>query len=129
MLNHDVGKFLFIARESLKLGMKKRNVTFVGFQKRNYLGYELDENVPWNCKTMFGCQSDWVDLVRFLKKIGVNLELRDNKAAALKNGTVVKPAPTLQKALYNHCMNDLLNKANDLSIQGISFNGFIHSLH
>ena len=77
---------------------------------------------------MFGCQSDWVDLVRFLKKIGVNLKLR-NKAAALKNGTVVKPAPTLQKALYNHCMNDLLNKANDLSIQGILFNGFIHSLH
>ena len=34
MLNHDVRRFSFIARESLKFDMKKRNVTFVGPQER-----------------------------------------------------------------------------------------------
>ena len=118
MLNHDVENLLFIARESLKLDMKKINVTFAGFQRRNFLGYKLDENGAFNSKTTFGCQSDWRDLVRYTRKIGVNLELRDNKVVVLKNDTVVKPTRTLQKALYNHCMNDLLNKANDLSIHG-----------
>ena len=101
--------------------MKKKNVTFIGFQRRNILGYELDENGTLNCKTTFGCQSDWVDLVRYTRKIGVNLELRGNKVVVLKNGTVVKPAPTLQKALYNHCMNNLLNKGSDLSFKGSFF--------
>ena len=82
------------------------------------------EEISWgtlNCKKTFGCQSHWVDLVRYTRKIGVNLELRDNKVVVLKNGTLVKPAPTLQKALYNYCKNDLLNKANDVSIQGSFF--------
>ena len=122
MLKHDVDeKFSFIARKSLKLDMKKKNATFVGFQRRNFLRYKLDENGTLNCKKKFGCQSHWVDLVRYTRKIGVNLELRDNKVVALKNGTLVKPAPTLQKALYNYCKNDLLNKANDVSIQGSFF--------
>ena len=122
MLKHDVDeKFSFIARKSLKLDMKKRNATFVGFQRRNFLRYKLDENGTLNCKKTFGCQSHWVDLVRYTRKIGVNLELRDNKVVVLKNGTLVKPAPTLQKALYNYCKNDLLNKANDVSIQGSFF--------
>ena len=121
MLNHDVEKFSFIARESLKLDMKKRNVTFVGPQGRNFLGYELDENGTLKCKTSFGCQSDWVDLLRYTRKITVNLKYRNDKFIVLKNGTEVKPLPTLQKALYNHCINDLLTKANDLSIQGSFF--------
>ena len=70
---------------------------------------------------MFGYQSDWLNLVYYTKKIGVNLELSDNKVVVLKNGTVVKPTITLQKALYSHCMNNLMNKANDLSIQGSFF--------
>ena len=98
MVNHDVVKISFIARESLELDMEKRNVIFVGFQSRNFLGYELDEYGTLSCKTTFICQSDWVDLVRYTRKIGVNLELRDNKAAVLQNGSVMKPAPTLQKA-------------------------------
>ena len=44
MLNHDNESFSFIARGSLKLDMKKRNVTFVGFERINFLGYELDKN-------------------------------------------------------------------------------------
>ena len=121
MLNHDVEKFSFIAIESLKLDMKKRNVTFFGPQGRNFLGYELDENDTLKCKTSFGCQSDWVDLLRYTRKIAVNLECRNDKVIVLKNGTEVKPLPALQKALYNHCINDLLTKANDLSIQGSFF--------
>ena len=57
-----------------------------------------------------------IRLGRFNTLYKENLELRDDKVV-LKNVTVVKPAPTLQKAPYNHCMNDLLNKANGLSIQ------------
>ena len=121
MLNHDVEKFSFIARESLKLDMKKRNVTFVGPQGRNFIGYELDENGTLKCKISFGCQSDWVDLLRYTIKNAVNLDNRNDKVIALKNGTEVKPLPMLQKALYNHCINDLLTKANDLSIQGSFF--------
>ena len=89
--------------------------------KEEVFGGKLDENGTLNCKTTFGYQSDWVDLVNYKRKIGINLELRDKKAVVLKNGTVVKPVPTLQKALYNHCMDDPMNKANDLSIQGSFF--------
>ena len=60
-LNHDFEKFSFIARESMKVDMKKRKESFAGFQRRNFLGYELHENGTLNCKTTFGCQSDWVD--------------------------------------------------------------------
>ena len=98
--------------------MKKRNFTFAGFQRRNLLGYELDENDTFNLKQIFACQSDCVDLMHYTRKIDVYLELRDNKVVALKNGTAAKTASALQKALYNHCMNNILNKANDLSIQG-----------
>ena len=82
MLNHDNESFSFIARGSLKLDMKKRNVTFVGFERTNFLGYELDKN--W-CKFR------------------------------------IKKLQELQKALYNYCMNDFLNKANDLSTRGSFF--------
>ena len=78
-INHDLETFSFIARESLILDLKKRNITFVGFQRRHFLGYELHENGTLNCKTTFGYQSDWVDLVRYTRNIGVNLALRDNK--------------------------------------------------
>ena len=84
MLNHDVEKFSFIARESLKLDMKKRNVTFVGPQGRNFSGYELDEIGTVKCKTSFGCQSDWVDLLLYTRKIAVNLEYRNDKVIILK---------------------------------------------
>ena len=69
------------------------------------------------CKTSFGCQSDWVEILRYTRKIAVNLEYRNDKVIVLKNVTEVKPLPTLQKALCNHCINDHLTKANDLSIQ------------
>ena len=73
------------------------------------------------CQTSFGCQSEWVDLLRYTRKIAANLENRNDKVIVLKNGTEVKTLPTLQRALYNHCINDLLTKANDLSIQGSFF--------
>ena len=77
----------------------------------------IEKPACWGRLAGFGCQSDWVDLVRYTRKIDVNLR-RDNKIVVFKNGAVVKPAPTFQKALYNHCMNNLLNKVNDLFIQG-----------
>ena len=95
--------------------------SFVGPQGRNFLSYELDENGTLKCKTSFGCQSDWVDLLRYTRKLAANLEYRNDKVIVLKNGTKVKPLPTLQKALYNHCINNPLTKANDLSIQGSFF--------
>ena len=56
-----------------------------------------------------------------MRKIAVNLGYRNDKVIVLKNGAEVKPLPMLQKALYNQCINDLLTKANDLSIQGSFF--------
>ena len=73
------------------------------------------------CQTSFGCQSEWVDLLRYTRKIAANLENRNDKVIVLKSCTEVKTLPTLQRALYNHCINDLLTKANDLSIQGSFF--------
>ena len=84
MFNHDVENFSFIARESLKLDMKIRNVTFVGPQGRNFLGYELDENGTLKSKTSFGCQSHWVDLLHYTRKMAVNLEYRNDKVIVLK---------------------------------------------
>ena len=92
MLNHDVEKFSFIARESLKLNMKKRNITLIGPQGRNFLGYELDKNGTLKYKTSFGCQSDRVYLLHYRRKIAVNLECRNDKVIVLK---------MVQKS--NHC--------------------------
>ena len=97
MLSHDVEKFSFIARESLKLNMKKRNITLIGPQGRNFLRYELDKNGTLKYKTSFGCQSDRVDLLHYRRKIAVNLECRNDKVIVLKNGTVVKPLPGYRK--------------------------------
>ena len=100
---------------------KKETLHLLPLKGRNFSGYELDENGTLKCKTSFGCQSDSVDLLCYTGKIAVNLEYRNDKVIALKNGTEVKPLPTLQKALYNHCINDLLIIADDLSIQGSFF--------
>ena len=50
MLNQDIKNFSFIEKEELKLDMKKTNITSVGFQRKNFLGYELDENGTLNLK-------------------------------------------------------------------------------
>ena len=40
--------------------------------------YELDESGTLNCKTTFGCQSDWVDLVLYTRKMITSRILKGN---------------------------------------------------
>ena len=70
MLNHEVEKFRFLARESLKLDMSKRNVKSSD-SDNNFLGYELNDNGFLVTGNSFGCQSDWPDMVRYCRKLNV----------------------------------------------------------
>ena len=72
MLNNEVENFRLIARESLKLDMIKRGVD-VTRNARNFLDYELNDDLFLNCKTKFGCQSDWVDMVCYIRKLNVSV--------------------------------------------------------
>ena len=39
--------------------MKKTNITSVGFQRKNFVGYELDENVTLNLKQCLDVNQTW----------------------------------------------------------------------
>ena len=121
ILNHNVDNFRFLARESLKLDMNKRNIKLAENSESSFLGYELNENGFLNCKNTFGCQSDWLELSRYVRKIDACVDFVNDVATVKINNEVINPTPTLQNALYSYCMKDLLRKANDLSIQGSFF--------
>ena len=121
MLNHNVDKFRFIARESLILDMKKRGVGFTENQK-NFLGYELNENGSLKTRTSYGCQSDWPELVRYAKKINVYIKFENDCAViSVEDGTVFPTCGKLQNTLYKHCVKDDIKRAESLSIQGSFF--------
>ena len=63
MLNHDVTQFKEVARYSLKLDMEKRGVPTTQ-ERENVFGYKLKNDGHLDTKTLFGCQSDWPDMLR-----------------------------------------------------------------
>ena len=117
ILNHEVQDFQHIARESLKLDMKKRGVK-VTDSVNNFLGYELGEDGFLKCNTKFGCQSDWPEMVRYARKLGVKVVFENDTAVVMLNDTIISQGSQLQKSLYALCTKKDLEKATTLSIQG-----------
>ena len=72
MLNHNEEIFKNIARESLKLDMKKRRIN-TSNAVNSFLGYEENNDHDLVCKTNFGCKTEWMELNRYCKKINVKL--------------------------------------------------------
>ena len=117
MLNHSVEQFQTQARMSLELDMKKRGVKNVTTEQ-NFLGYELNDKGYLNCRTSFGCQSDWPDLVRYCRIAGTKIIFENNVAKLVIKNEIVIYNPTLQKKLYKCFVDKELEKASDLSLQG-----------
>ena len=89
MLNHDVPQFRNMARESLRLDMVKRGVP-LSENSDNFLGYDLNANGFLNARTRIGCQSDWPDMLRYARKLGVKVIFRNGKAEITHND-LMKP--------------------------------------
>ena len=117
MLNHPVEQFRLIARESVKLDMRKRNVAETD-NPINFLGFELNEDLFLNTRTYFGCQSDWPEMVRYARKLEVFVVYREEKAAILMDGMILDENSCLQKFLFKRTVLKNIQKAKELSIQG-----------
>ena len=101
MLNHDVLQFRNMARESLRLDMVKRGVP-LSENSDNFLGYDLNANGFLNARTRFGCQSDWPDMLRYARKLGVKVIFRNGKAEITHNDLTLDETPKLQNRLFSH---------------------------
>ena len=117
MLNHDVPQFRNMAHESLRLDMAKRGVP-LSETSDNFLGYDLNYNGFLNTRTRFGCQSDLPDMLRYARKLGVKVFLRNGKAVITHNDLILDETPTLQKRLFRITIDRDLQKSKELSIQG-----------
>ena len=79
MLYHDVSQFKEVTIHYLQLDMKKRGVPTTQ-ERENALGYKLENNGKLDTKTLFGCQSDWRDMLRHTIKLGVIVTYFNEKA-------------------------------------------------
>ena len=61
----------------------------------NFLGYDLNSNGFLNKTTRFGCQSDWPDMLRYSRKLGVKVIFRNGKAEVTYKDLILDETPTL----------------------------------
>ena len=117
MLNHDVKNFRFIARESLKMDMCKRNINLTR-SENNFLGYELKADGFLNSKTYFGCQSDWPDMLRYCRKLNVMVTLENDIAIVVSKNGIILDNRNLSKQLLKVVTAENVENAGKMSIQG-----------
>ena len=117
MLNRDVIDFRYVARNSLKLDMAKRGVPSSELPN-NFLGYEINEDGYLNSTTKFGGLSDWLELQRYSRKVGVSLRYRqDDFAYILLNDEYIR-GNKVKKAIYDHLLSKRILKTKTLNMQG-----------
>ena len=121
MLNHRIDQFKIVARNSLALDMKKRNVNFTN-SSENFLGYEVNQNGFLKNNSSFGGQSDWPELLRYARKVDVSIKFENNFAIVIINNEKFHEPHNMQKLLYGHCIETLSRKAASLTVQGCFFN-------
>ena len=96
--------------------MKKRNVRFTE-NENAFLGYEVKENEYFLVtRTNYGGQSDWPDLVRYARKMGVKINFIEN-VAMVKIGETWH-VNNIRQLLIQFILKKNLVKASELSIQG-----------
>ena len=116
MLNRNEEIFKNIARESLKLDMKKRGIN-TSYAVNNVLGYEVNNDHYLVSKTNFGCKTEWMELNTYCKKLNIKLQWVNNLATIIFND---KPCHSnnLNKALFEYSKSQLKAHAGSLSLQG-----------
>ena len=116
ILNHYEESFKNIARESLKLDMKKRGIN-TSNAVNNFLGYEVNNDHYLVFKTNFDCKTEWMELNRYCKKLNVKLQWVNNLATIIFND---KPCHSnnLNKALFEYSKTQLKAHAGSLSLPG-----------
>ena len=96
-------RFLYVARESLKLDMKIRNVDISTDEDNNSLGYELKcDGVFLKSKSSFGSYLEWPEMLKYARKIGrlKSLLSINDKATVLVHGRWLDDKCDRQKALF-----------------------------
>ena len=118
MLNHNIVQFQNVARNSLKLDMSKRGVRET-VNLNNFLGYELTNDRKFlNSKTVFGCQSDWPDMLRYSRKLNVDVIFEGGEVCIRSGEKIFHDSDKLQKRLFKLCVDRDVVKAKSLGIQG-----------
>ena len=115
-LNHNEEVFKNIARESLKLDIKKRGINNSN-AVNNFLGYEVNNDHYLVSKTNFASKTEWMELNRYYKTLNVKLQWVNNLATIIFND---KPCHSnnLNKALFEYTKSQLKVHAGSLSLQG-----------
>ena len=67
---------------------------------------------------MFGCQSDWTDMLRYARKLGVIVTYFNEKAIVRIGDKRFDDSCSLQKVLFRLTVGRYFGKAKQLSIQG-----------
>ena len=113
MLNHDVTQFNEVARYSLKLDMEKRGVPTTQ-ERENVFGYKLKNDSHLDTKTLFGCQSDWPDMLRYARKLGVIVTYFNEKAIVRIGDKCFDDSCSFQKVLFRLTVDRDLEKAKTI---------------
>ena len=90
MLNHQDINIKFIARHSLKIDMKKREVKH-GNQNTGFLGFAVKENghLDTHVRGGFGVISDWPQLQRLTYSLDLSLSWEIDSGDFMQNGKVL----------------------------------------
>ena len=120
MLNHNEEIFSNIAKNALKLDMKKRGVS-ESHENNNFLGYKVKVNGFLATTTKYGCDSDWHDLNVYARKLGILIQWTDGKATVISNGEKYSDHIKIRDLLKSIILKKQLDKAKTLSIQGNFF--------
>ena len=100
--------------------MEKRGVPTTQ-ERENVFGYKLKNDGHLDTKTLFGCQSDWPDMLRYARKLGVIVTYFNEKAIVRIGDKRFDDSCSLQKVLFRLIVDHDLEKAKQLSIQGPYF--------
>ena len=117
MLNHDATHFKEVARHSLKVDMEKRDVS-TGQERENFFGYKLKNDGHLDTKTLFGFQSDWSYMLRYVRKLVVIVTYFNLKAIVRIGDKDFDDSCSFQKILFRLTVDDDLEIAKQLSVQG-----------
>ena len=98
----------------IKRGVRECN------EQPNFFGFELTDDCFLKTHNNFRCQSDWPDMVRYARKLNVQIKFIENEAVVIYNGMVL-PNHNLQNKLFDLCIRRDLANAESLTLQGPFF--------
>ena len=83
-------------------------------KEKNFFGHKLKNDGHLDTKMLFGCQSDWPDMLRYAKKLGVIVTYFNEKAIVRFGDKRFDDSCSLQKVLFRLTFDRDLEKAKQL---------------